>query len=160
LRILGLDPSIVQTGYGVISVSERNISMVDYGIIKPKPKEPTANRLLTIFQDVKEIIKMFNPTVFAIEEVFYGKNVKSALLLGHARGAALLAAAEYEIPIYEYSPRKIKQAVTGNGNATKEQVQFMVKASLKMDELPIPLDASDGLAIALCHYQQFRFKDL
>ncbi len=160
MRILGIDPSLVQTGFGIISVMDNNPELVDYGIIRPDAKGKLSSRLLTIYQDVKQIIKDYRPTVFSIEDVFYGKNVKSALLLGQARGAALVAGATAEIPIYEYSPRKVKQALTGNGNAQKEQVQFMVKASLNMQELPEPIDASDALAIALCHFQQFRIADL
>ncbi|MBC8213917.1 MAG: crossover junction endodeoxyribonuclease RuvC [Candidatus Marinimicrobia bacterium] len=160
MRILGIDPSLVQTGFGIISINNNTPELVDYGIIKPNAKENLPNRLLTIFQDVKQIVKDYKPSVFSIEDVFYGKNVKSTLLLGQARGVAIVAGATAEIPIYEYSPRKVKQALTGNGNASKEQVQFMVKASLNMQDLPQPMDASDALAIALCHYQQFRIADL
>lgn len=160
MRILGIDPGLVQTGYGLISVKDNDISLLDYGIIKPDVKGIISTRLLTIFEDIKELISSGNPTVFAIEEVFYGKNVRSLLGLGQARGAAILASAELKVPIYEYSPRKIKQSLTGNGNAQKEQVQFMVKNILKMSVLPQPIDASDALAVALCHHQQFRFRDL
>lgn len=160
MRILGIDPGLVQTGFGIILVNNNEPEMVDYGVIKPSPKENLSNRLHTIFQDVQEIIDHFNPSVFAIEEVFYGKNVKSALLLGQARGAAMVAAASKDLSIHEYSARKVKQAVTGNGNAHKDQVQFMVKASLKLKDIPQPTDAADGLAIALCHYQQFRLAEL
>ncbi len=107
-----------------------------------------------------EIISNYNPQIFAIEEVFYGKNVKSAMRLGQARGASMVAAASKNIPIYEYSARKVKQSITGNGNAHKTQVQFMVKAKLQMDHNPEPIDAADALAIALCHDHQFRMADL
>jgi len=160
MRILGIDPGLVQTGYGLIRVKNNDVSLLDYGIIKPDVKGIISARLLTIFEDIKELISSQNPTVFAIEEVFYGKNVRSLLGLGQARGAAILASAELKVPIYEYSPRKIKQSLTGNGNAQKEQVQFMVKNILKMSVLPQPIDASDALAVALCHHQQFRFGDL
>ena len=160
MKILGIDPGLVQTGFGIILVNNNEPEMVDYGVIKPSPKENLSNRLHTIFQDVQEIIDNFNPSVFAIEEVFYGKNVKSALLLGQARGAAMVAAASKDLSIHEYSARKVKQAVTGNGNAHKDQVQFMVKASLNLKDIPQPTDAADGLAIALCHYQQFRLAEL
>ena len=160
MKIIGIDPGLVQTGYGIINVSNNQISLIDYGIIKPPPKDPLANRLLTIFNDVCEIISNYNPQIFAIEEVFYGKNIKSAMRLGQARGASMVAAASKEIPIYEYSARKVKQSVTGNGNAHKTQVQFMVKAKLNMDHNPEPMDAADALAIALCHDNQFRMVDL
>ncbi len=160
MRILGIDPGLVVTGFGVITIKENQISLMDYGIIKPSPKESLAVRLLTIFNDVGEIIHSYNPHIFAIEDVFYGKNVKSAMRLGQARGAAMVAAAQKKVPIYEYSARKVKQSVTGNGNAHKDQVQFMVKAKLGLDHTPEPSDAADALAIALCHEHQFREADL
>ena len=107
-----------------------------------------------------EIINKYNPTIISIEEVFYGKNVKSTLLLGQARGAAMLAAASKNVSIFEYSARKIKQSVTGNGNATKDQVKFMIRSILNIKNLDIPTDASDALAIALCHHQQLRTNEL
>ena len=160
MKILGIDPGLVQTGYGIITFKDNNPKIVDYGVIKPSASNGLANRLLTIFEDVGEIINMHKPSIFSIEDVFYGKNAKSALRLGQARGAAMVAAASAGLSIHEYSARKIKQAVTGNGNAHKEQVQFMVKATLKMDKLPEPIDASDALATALCHFQQFRLAEL
>jgi len=160
VKILGIDPGLIQTGYGIISINNNNPQIVDYGVVKPNVNDGLSTRLLTIFEDISEIIKMYNPTIFSIEDVFYGKNAKSALRLGQARGAAMVAAASARLSIHEYSARKIKQAVTGNGNAHKEQVQFMVKASLKMDKLPEPIDASDALATALCHFQQFRLAEL
>ena len=160
MKILGIDPGLVQTGYGIINITENEPKIVDYGVVKPTVNDGLASRLLTIFEDVSEIINMHKPSIFSIEDVFYGKNAKSALRLGQARGAAMVAAASAGLSIHEYSARKIKQAVTGNGNAHKEQVQFMVKATLKMDKLPEPIDASDALATALCHFQQFRLAEL
>ena len=160
MKIIGIDPGLIQTGYGIINVNNNQISLIDYGIIKPTPKESLANRLLNIFNDVCEIISNFKPQIFAIEEVFYGKNVKSAMRLGQARGASMVAAASKGISIYEYSARKVKQSVTGNGNAHKSQIQFMVKAKLQLDHNPEPMDAADALAIALCHDHQFRVADL
>jgi|TARA_B110000438_G_scaffold136713_1_gene132138 crossover junction endodeoxyribonuclease RuvC len=160
VKILGIDPGLVQTGYGIITINNNNPQIVDYGVVKPTVNDGLASRLLTIFEDVSEIISIHKPSIFSIEDVFYGKNAKSALRLGQARGAAMVAAASAGLSIHEYSARKIKQAVTGNGNAHKEQVQFMVKATLKMDKLPKPIDASDALATALCHFQQFRLAEL
>ena len=160
MKIIGIDPGLVQTGYGIINVNNNQTSLIDYGIIKPPPKDSLANRLLAIFNDVCEIISNHNPQIFAIEEVFYGKNVKSSMRLGQARGASMVAAALKGIPVYEYSARKVKQSVTGNGNAHKTQVQFMVKAKLKMDHNPEPIDASDALAIALCYDHQFRMVEI
>jgi len=160
LRILGIDPGLVVTGFGVIVIKDNKVSLMDYGVIKPSLKESLAERLLTIFNDVSEIIHSYKPHIFAIEDVFYGKNVKSAMRLGQARGAAMVAAAEKHIPVYEYSARKVKQSITGNGNAHKDQVQFMVKAKLGLNHTPEPADAADALAIALCHEHQFREADL
>ena len=160
MKILGIDPGLIQTGYGIITIKNNDPQIVDYGVVRPIVNEELSSRLLTIFEDVSEIIKMHKPSIFSIEDVFYGKNAKSALRLGQARGAAMVAAASEGLLIHEYSARKIKQAVTGNGNAHKEQVQFMVKASLRMDKLPEPIDASDALATALCHFQQFRLAEL
>ena len=160
MKILGIDPGLVQTGYGIINITQNDPQIVDYGVVKPTVNDGLASILLTIFEDVSEIINMHKPSIFSIEDVFYGKNAKSALRLGQARGAAMVAAASAGLSIHEYSARKIKQAVTGNGNAHKEQVQFMVKATLKMDKLPEPIDASDALATALCHFQQFRLAEL
>ncbi len=158
--ILGIDPGLTQTGYGIIHVSGNETKLVEYGVIKPGIKDPLPNRLVTLYNDVEEIIRRHRPSVMAIEDIFYGKNLRSTLMLGHARGTALLAAAKEKVVIYEYSPRKIKQALTGNGNAHKEQVQFMVKSILKLDDIPQPQDASDALAVCLCHIQQFRPGDL
>ena len=160
MKILGVDPGLIQTGFGIINTSNDESRLVDYGIIKPSLKDNLAKRLLTIFNDVCAIINDYNPQIFAIEDIFYGKNVKSALRLGQARGASMVAAALKQIPVYEYSARKVKQSITGNGNAHKEQVQFMVKVRLKMDHAPEPIDASDALAVALCHDHQFRVADL
>ena len=153
---MGVDPGIIQTGFGIIAVRDSQRTLIDYGIIKPSSKDNLANRLLTIFNDVCRVITDYNPQVFAIEDIFFGKNVKSAMRLGQARGASMVAAASIQIPIYEYSARKVKQSLTGNGNAHKTQVQFMVKAKLQMDHNPEPIDAADALAIALCHDDQFR----
>ena len=160
MKILGVDPGLIQTGFGIISVRDNQSTLIDYGIIKPSPKDTLANRLLVIFNDICKIIMDFSPEVFVIEDIFYGKNVKSAMRLGQARGASMVAAASEQIPIYEYSASKVKQSLTGNGNAHKSQVQFMVKATLQMDHIPEPMDASDALAVALCHNQQFRMVDL
>ena len=160
MRILGIDPGLTRTGFGIIDIKDNSLKLIDYGIVKPKNTDKLERRLLTIFNDMSEIIKKYNPTVVSIEEVFYGKNVKSALLLGQARGAAMLSAASNKITIFEYSAKKIKQSVTGNGNADKNQVKFMVGSILNIKNLDIPLDASDALAIALCHNQQLKVREL
>ena len=156
MKIIGIDPGLSCTGFGIIEVSENDKSIIDYGVVKTDSKDPLCDRLKVLHEDLEYIIKKYKPTVMSIEQIFYGKNVKSALLLGHARGIPMLLASIYKLPLYEFSPRRIKQSLTGNGNSTKEQVQFMVKKVLLMDELPQPVDASDALAIAVCYNQNFR----
>ena len=156
MKILGIDPGVACTGFGIIEVINNDLIVIDYGVIKTNQKELLNIRLNTIYQDLKYIIKKYKPSVMSVEEIFYGKNVKSALLLGHARGIPLLLAAKFKLTLYEFSARRIKQSITGNGNASKEQVQFMVKNLLSMNELPSPVDASDALAAAICYNQSFR----
>ena len=156
MKIIGIDPGLRCTGFGIIDSSNNNLEVIDFGIIKTDSKESLSKRLKTIYCDVKEIIEMYKPSIMSIEDIFYGKNVKSALLLGHARSVPMVVSANYDMPLYEFSSRRIKQAITGNGNATKEQVQFMVQRILLMDKLPQPLDASDALATAICYNQNFK----
>jgi crossover junction endodeoxyribonuclease RuvC len=150
--ILGIDPGTAVTGYGVVAkASGSAVSLVECGVVRTSSGEALAVRIREIYQEIAALISRHEPTVVVVEDVFLGKNVKSALKLGHARGAILLAAALSEIPIAEYSPREIKKAVVGNGNATKDQVGFMVQQQLRLKAPPSPADASDGVAVALCH---------
>jgi len=156
MKIIGIDPGLACMGFGIIEVINNNLNLVDYGTVKTDSKGPLNIRLNTIYDDLKYIIKKYKPKVMSVEQIFYGKNVKSALLLGHSRGIPLLLSASLGLTLYEFSARRIKQSLTGNGNATKEQVQFMVKNLLSMDEVPSPSDASDALAAAICYNQNFR----
>jgi len=158
--VLGIDPGLIQTGYGLIKVGSEINEVMDYGTISPNSKDKLALRLLTIYNDLLSIINEYEPSVMAIEEVFYGKNVKSALLLGHARGVSMICAAKYNIPVFEYSARKVKLSITGNGNAHKSQIKFMIMKELNLKEFNAPIDASDALAIALCHIYQVRLEEL
>tara|TARA_B100000029_G_C17567132_1_gene955423 strand:+ start:771 stop:1253 length:483 start_codon:yes stop_codon:yes gene_type:complete len=158
--ILGIDPGLLQTGYGLIKISDNHPEVLDYGIISPDVKSSLSNRLHTIYEDLMILINNYKPTIMVIEEVFYGKNVKSALLLGHARGVPMVCASKYKIPVFEYSPRKIKQAITGNGNADKTQVKYMIMRELGLKNFNAPIDASDALAIALCHLYQLKLEEL
>ena len=158
--VLGIDPGLLQTGYGLIKVGSKNNQVIDYGTISPNSKDKLALRLIVIYNDLLSIINEYKPSVMAIEEVFYGKNVKSALLLGHARGVSMICAAKYNIPVFEYSARKVKQSITGNGNAHKSQVKFMIMKELNLKQFNAPIDASDALAIALCHMYQVRLEEL
>ena len=156
MKIIGIDPGFACTGFGIIEVINNNLNLIDYGTVKTDSKEALNIRLNTIYDDLKYIIKKYKPKVMSVEQIFYGKNVKSALLLGHSRGVPLLLSAKFSLALYEFSARRIKQSLTGNGNATKEQVQFMVKNLLSIDDAPNPTDASDALAAAICYNQNFR----
>lgn len=147
--ILGIDPGSRITGYGVIGVEGKHARYLGSGCIKVF-NEQLPNRLNNVFNGVSEIITQFQPDVFAIEQVFMAKNPDSALKLGQARGAAIVAATSRSIPVFEYSARAIKQAVVGKGNADKTQVQHMITYLLKLDKKP-QSDAADALAVALCH---------
>jgi len=158
--ILGIDPGLVKTGYGLIKIINDDCKVLDFGIITPIRTDQLSNRLNTIYTDISLIIDKYKPNIMSIEEVFFGKNVKSALLLGHARGVSMLSASNKKIPVFEYSPRKIKQSVTGNGNAHKSQVKFMIMKQFNIKGLDCPEDATDALAIALCHLNQMKIKEL
>ena len=161
MRIIGIDPGLTQTGFGIINVGGKEPILIDYGVIKPpNANYSLAQRLNTIYNDSKLIIEKYLPDCLSIEEVFYSNNVKTTMKLGQARGAVLIAAAKFDLAVYEYSARKIKLSLTGNGNSTKEQVKFMVENRLKVSINTIKNDASDALAAALCHEQQFRYNDL
>ena len=151
MRILGVDPGTLVTGYGVIDCTGKKSTIVDYGIIRTGAAVSMPLRLKMIHTGLMEVIEKTMPDEFAIESAFYSKNVQSTLKLGHARGVSILAAALREVPTSEYAPREVKQSVVGNGNAGKEQVAYMVRALLKLEDGEIPLDATDALAVALCH---------
>ena len=152
MKILGIDPGLINTGYGIVESIGSKVTLIDYGVVQPSKSEQLSVRLKVICNDVISIIKEFKPDVCVVEEVFYSKNFKSSLLLGQARAAVLIASAIQGVGVEEYSARKIKQSLTGNGNSSKEQIQFMVKNILEMNQIPKPVDASDALAIAICHY--------
>ena len=152
--ILGLDPGTNVMGYGVIMVHGLRLTLLQFGVIQLSKYESHELRLKKIFERVLGLVDEFNPDEVALEAPFYGKNVQSMLKLGRAQGVAMSAALFREIPIVEYAPKKVKQSVTGNGNASKEQVAKMVMQIFKLKELPKLLDASDALAVALCHHYQ------
>ena len=150
MTILGIDTSLRSTGYGVLNVQGSRLAMVDCGNIKNGPKLPLTACLGAIHAKVGELIAAHRPDVMAIESVIYGKNAGTMLVLGEARGAVIVAAAEAHVPVYEYEPRRVKMAVCGNGLAEKIQIQRMVKTLLALDELP-QNDAADALALAITH---------
>jgi crossover junction endodeoxyribonuclease RuvC len=149
--ILGIDPGTTIMGYGIVRWQGSKMSLVCHGVIHLSKYEDHALKLKVIFEKVIGLIEQYHPDELAIEAPFYGKNVQSMLKLGRAQGVAIAAALSRSMPYMEYAPRRIKQAVTGNGNASKEQVAAMLKTLLKMDEMPEHLDATDGLAAAVCH---------
>ncbi|MCU0399013.1 MAG: crossover junction endodeoxyribonuclease RuvC [Cyclobacteriaceae bacterium] len=152
--ILGLDPGTNITGYGIISVSGSRVKLIQFGVIQLGKTGEHALKLKRIFEKVIQLIEEFHPDEVALEAPFFGKNVQSMLKLGRAQGVAMSAALSREIPIVEYAPKKVKQAVTGNGNASKEQVAKMLMQVFQIKEIPKLLDATDALAVALCHHFQ------
>lgn len=147
--ILGIDPGTAATGYGIIK-KQSELKAVAYGCIKTGPEFSTAERLKKTHQVIAKLIKKHKPNIIAIEDIFFFKNLKTAIKVSQARGVALLAASQMKIPIAEYTPLQIKQAVTSYGRADKVQVQKMVQSLLGLKELPRPDDAADALAVAIC----------
>ncbi len=152
--ILGIDPGTTITGYGIIDAIGKNPVLLAMGIIDLSKLDNHYEKLHKIFERTLFLTENFKVTELAIEAPFYGKNVQSMLKLGRAQGAAIAAALHKGLPVYEYAPRKIKMAITGQGNAAKEQVAFILQRMLKFDEIPDNLDATDGLAAAVCHFFQ------
>ena len=164
MRILGIDPGYALMGWGVIDVNGSRMSLVNYGCVETKAGTPMQHRLRALQLGVRDLVTVYKPDDVAFEELFFAHNVTTALMVGAARGAAIIAATEYTENLYEYTPMQIKQAVTGYGKADKKQVQQMVKLLLRMSETPQPDDAADAIACAITHAQtgpakeQFRMK--
>ncbi len=157
LIILGIDPGTRIAGYGII---QSTIQLIDYGCVRPPAHLKLEQRYLILYESVLALIEKYRPDVVAVENQFVNKNIQSAMKLGMAKACVMLAAAKCHLPIFEYAPRKAKQSVVGNGNASKEQVQKMVKILLNMAEIPQPQDASDALAIAICHAYNYKHQAL
>ena len=150
--VLGVDPGASTTGYGVVARAPNGlVSLLECGVIRTEPSTPLARRLKEIYDGITDVLTRHQAAVVAVEGVFYAKNVRTTVVLGHARGAVLLAATMRDVHVAEYSPAEIKSAVVGNGRATKEQVQFMIQRLLRLKQPPRPADAADGVAVALCH---------
>ncbi|MNK05023.1 Crossover junction endodeoxyribonuclease RuvC [compost metagenome] len=150
--ILGIDPGTTVLGYGLIHIKGTKIEMLNFGIIQLSKLDNQPDKLKRIFDRLDGLMEEYKPDEMAIEAPFFGKNVQSMLKLGRAQGVAIAASLRRNIPYEEYTPKRIKQAITGNGNASKEQVAAMLQTLLKFDELPKYLDATDGLAAAVCHH--------
>lgn len=156
--IFGIDPGTRITGYGIIQVTARGFILLDFGCIRPKAELDAAPKYYTLFNALQTLLAKHHPDYVAIETQFICKNVLSAMKLGKAQAAALIAAAALNIPVYEFAPKQAKRAVTGNGSASKEQIQKMVQLLLQLPHLPQPEDAADALALAICLANTLKYK--
>ena len=150
--ILGIDPGTIVMGYGLIAVKDNKATLLELGVLKPGRIKDHYKRLQLIFNTISGIIIKYQPTDFAIEAPFFGKNVQSMLKLGRAQGVAIAAALQKDISVVEYAPKRVKQSITGTGNAAKEQVAAMLTSILRIDLLPASTDATDAIAVAVCHH--------
>ncbi|MFC2019655.1 crossover junction endodeoxyribonuclease RuvC [Chloroflexota bacterium] len=160
MKVLGIDPGTLVMGYGVIESLDDEITLIDYGTLKTITGSPIGERLSYLYNELLAIIKRRQPDVVAIEQPFVAKNVRTALAIGRAQAIAILAAAHHRIPTYEYTPRQVKQQVSGFGASSKEQIQEMVKLQLRLDHVPQPNDAADALAVAICHLNEVHLSNL
>ena len=159
IRVLGLDPGIAMMGYGVIEDNEGNLTAIEYGGLSTPAKQATSQRLRALYEGVIAIIERHSPKEVAVE-LFVARNLRTALMVGQARGVALLAAANKGLPVYDYTPLQVKQRVSGYGRGEKKQVQEMVRMQLGLDCIPEPDDAADALAVAICHISEARLSRL
>lgn len=155
---LGIDPGTARLGYGLIR-GGLHPRLIDAGVIETWPDEPMPDRLVTLYEGVQELLEEFKPDVLAVEQLFFARNVTTAITVGQARGVVILAAAQSNVAVSEYTPSQIKQAVTGYGKADKPQMQEMVRMILNLGDVPRPDDAADALAVAICHAQTVPFMD-
>ena len=161
MLVIGIDPGTAITGYGLIREDESgNLAAVDYGVIQTPAGQPMPQRLLELYRQLKEIVLLHRPDSGAVEKLFFQKNVKTAITVGQGRGVSILALAEADVPVAEYTPLEIKQAVAGYGGADKSQIQQMVRAILQLESIPQPDDAADALAVAICHLHSSRMQSL
>ncbi len=160
MLVLGIDPGTAITGYGVVHEQDDVLSLVTCGVVTTPSSEPLPGRLQSIYRGLSEVIHRWQPKEAAVEELFFSRNVRTALSVGQARGVALLALVDAGLPIYEYKPLEIKQAVAGYGGADKQQVQEMVRMLLNLDQVPQPDDAADAVAVAVCHIHSARMAAL
>ena len=156
MLVLGIDPGSAITGFGLVKEAGNNLRAVDYGCIRTAPSEPLEARLQKIYLEVCQLIEKYKPDHFAVEELFFNKNVRTALTVGQARGVILLAGAQCGLMVHEYTPLQVKQAVVGYGRAEKAQIQFMVKTMLSLPAIPKPDDVADALAVAICHSHYYK----
>jgi crossover junction endodeoxyribonuclease RuvC len=160
MRVLGIDPGTATTGYGVVEEVQGELKSVTFGVIRTPPDQPLPVRLQLIYRAIRELAGQWGPASAAVEELFFSSNVRTAMNVGQARGVALLALADSDLPVAEYTPLAVKQAVTGYGKADKAQMQEMVRLLLGLAEPPRPDDAADALAVAICHLHSARLRAL
>ncbi len=153
MLVLGIDPGTALCGYGLVRQEQDDMSLVAYGAVSTPANSPLPARLLQIYTELSGLIAQYHPDAAAVEKLFFAKNSRTALAVGHARGVALLVTAQAKLPIGEYTPNEVKQAIVGYGGADKNQMQQMVKMLLHLDFVPEPDDAADAVAIAICHIQ-------
>ena len=151
MRVIGIDPGLALMGYGVVESDGYRFKVLDYGVLETPAHTKDGDRLLCLFKGLNELFEKYQPDAVSVEELFFNKNVKTAIAVGQARGVALLAVTNFGIPLFEYTPLQAKQAVVGYGRAEKQQIQHMVKTILNLKEIPKPDDAADALAIAITH---------
>lgn len=154
--IMGIDPGFAITGFGVVKYEGNKFSVLDYGAVTTEASMKLSQRLLVLNNRLEELIEKYSPDAISIEELFFNKNIKTALTVGHGRGVAVLAAAKLGVDIFEYTPLQVKQSVVGYGRAEKAQIQQMVKAILNLPAIPKPDDVADALAVAICHGNSHR----
>lgn len=160
MRVLGIDPGTAITGYGVVEERAGELSLVECGVIRTPPEMGLPARLEEIYRAVQGLIARLAPAAVAVEALFFNTNVRTAFAVGQARGVCLLAAAQAHLPVYEYTPLQVKQAVVGYGRAEKQQIQEMVRLMLHLEDIPRPDDAADAVAVAICHHHMWRMQAL
>lgn len=156
MLVLGIDPGTAITGYGLVREDPSGLTLLDCGVVTTPAGQPLPERLQAIYQGLTSVIQEHQPDAAAVEELFFSRNVRTALSVGHARGVTLLSLADAGLPVFEYKPLEVKQAVAGYGGADKQQVQEMVRMLLNLDAVPQPDDAADAVAVAVCHIHSAR----
>lgn len=160
MLVLGIDPGLATTGYGLVRENRDGLEAVAYGVVTTKPDQPLVERLQSLYQQLSALIAQYRPDTAAVEELFFSRNVRTAMSVGQARGVALLALANAGLTVTEYTPLTIKQSISGYGAADKQQMQTMVRMLLNLDAMPRPDDAADALAVAICHLHSAKWTRL
>ena len=151
MRVLGIDPGTFRMGVGVVDSEGDKLQLAHYGVLSPRKADPLPQRLFSLFVELSQVISDYSPSEVAIEEPFAARNIRAAMAIGSAQAVAMVAAAQSGLPVFNYAPRRVKQAVTDHGGSSKEQVQEMVRILLELDSVPDSSDAADALAVAICH---------